>query len=206
VWAWVFSSAPHYTYRNLIAQGAVCEYNSGVTRLKWYLLIAVVAIAGSGWIYWTRVPDDAEVIARVAAHVNFRAPAFTLTTLDGKLVSSNDFHGKIVLVNFWATWCPPCRSEMPEIEAAYQAHRNNFVVLGINQAESSNAAKQFADEFHLTFPILLDSNGSVGQLFQVQALPTSFFIDPKGIIRAANLGQMNRAYIETQIAALETTH
>jgi cytochrome c biogenesis protein CcmG/thiol:disulfide interchange protein DsbE len=176
-----------------------------VTRLKWYLLIAIVAIAGSSWIYFTRVPDDAETIARVAAHVNFRAHAFTLTTLDGKSVSLNDWRGKIVLVNFWATWCPPCRSEMPDIEAAYQTHRDNFVVLAINQSESVDAAKRFADEFHLTFPILLDTTGSVGQQFQVQALPTSFFIDPNGIIRAANLGQMNRAYIEAQIAALGTT-
>ena len=173
-----------------------------MTRLKWYLLIVVATITGSGWIYFTRVPDDAETIARVAAHVNFRAPEFTLTALDGESVSLNDLRGKVILVNFWATWCPPCRSEMPDIAAAYQAHRNNFVVLGINQAESRDAAKQFADEFHLTFPILLDTTGSVGRQYQVQALPTSYFIDPSGIIRAANLGQMNRAYIEAQITAL----
>ncbi len=173
-----------------------------VTRLRWSWLIAAVAIAGSGWIYYTRVPDNITGAAGVAAHVNFRAPEFTLTTLDGKPVTSSDLRGKVVLVNFWATWCPPCRSEMPDIESAYQAHRDQFVVLAINDAEDGGTVKQFVDQFHFTFPILLDRDGAVGKRFQVQALPSSFFIDRAGIIRAANVGQMDRAYIEAQLAAL----
>ncbi len=176
-----------------------------MNRFTWSVLMAVVAIVGSGWVYLTRVPSDAETVARVAAHVDFRAPAFTLTALDGKSISLNDGRGKIVLVNFWATWCPPCRSEMPDIQAAYLAHRSEFIVLAINQSESDEAVKQFADEFHLTFPLLLDRDGAVSRQFQVQALPTSFFIDRAGVIRAANLGPMNRAYLEAQIAALGAT-
>ncbi len=173
-----------------------------MSRFQWYSLIIVAAIAGGAWIDLTRVPDDAASAARIAAHVNFSAPAFTLATLDGKSVASSDLRGKVVLVNFWATWCPPCRSEMPDIESTYQAHRAEFVVLAINDAENNGAVKPFVDQFHFTFPILLDRDGAVARLFQVQALPTSFFIDRAGIIRAANVGQMDRAYIETQIAAL----
>ena len=175
-----------------------------MSRVQWYALIVAAAILGGGWIYLTRVPDDAAIAASVAAHVNFRAPEFTLTTLDGTSVASSDLRGKAVLVNFWATWCPPCRSEMPDIESAYQAHRDQFVVLAINDAEDGGTVKQFVDQFHFTFPILLDRDGAVAKRFQVQALPTSFFIDRNGVIRAANVGQMDRAYIETQIAALTT--
>lgn len=175
---------------------------SAVNRLRWYLLIVAVAVAGSGWIYFTRVPDDADIAAQVAAHVNFRAPEFTLTALDGKPVSSSDLRGKVVLVNFWATWCPPCRSEMSDIQSAYQAHRDDLVVLAINEAEGNDAVKQFVDELHIALPILFDRDGAIGRRFQVLALPTSFLIDREGVIRAAHIGQMDRAYIETQIAEL----
>ncbi len=174
-----------------------------VTKRQGYLLIFLVAIAGGAWIHWTRVPSDDEVAARIAAHVNFQAPDFSLTTLDGKPVSLSDLRGKVVLINFWATWCPPCRAEMQDLQVAYQEHSDGFVVLGINNAEGDESVRRFVDEFHLTFPILLDRDGAVARKYQMQALPTSFFIDRAGIVHAANVGAMNRAYIEAQITLLE---
>jgi peroxiredoxin len=176
------------------------------TRLRWITLIGVVAIVGGAWIYFTRVPGDttnAASAAMAAARVGFRAPGFALPTLNGAQVALDDLRGKVVLVNFWATWCIPCRAEMPEIQAAYQAHRDQeFIVLAINVAEDDNTVMQFVEEFHLTFPILLDRVGAVVRQYQVQALPTTLFIDRAGVIRAANVGAMNRAYIEAQLTAL----
>lgn len=174
------------------------------TQAKWYALMLLVALLGSGWIYLTRVPIEINSLPDEAAHTNFRAPAFTLATLDGRQVSLNDVRGRIVLVNFWASWCVPCRTEMPAIEAVYQAHaRQDFTVLAINVGEDDNTVKQFVDEFHLTFPILLDRDQTVLQQYQVQALPTSLFIDRAGVIRATSLGGMNRASIEAELASLE---
>jgi thiol-disulfide isomerase/thioredoxin len=164
--------------------------------------MAIVALAGAGWIYLTRVPDASEVAASVAAHVNFRAPDLSLDALDGRHFSLSGLQGKIVLVNFWATWCPPCRSEMPAIQAVYQAHRDELVVLAVNEAEDPEIVKGFVGSYAFGFPILLDRDGSTGRQYQVMALPTSFFIDRAGTIRAANFGQMDQAYIQAQIVSL----
>ncbi len=173
------------------------------TQLKWYGLILLVALLGSEWIYLTRVPIDTNTLPGEAAHANFRAPAFSLVALDGTSVSLNDLRGRVVLVNFWATWCVPCRTEMPAIEAAYQAHAtHDFAVVAINVGEDDATVRQFVDEFHLTFPILLDHDMTVVQQYQVQALPTSLFIDREGIIRTTSLGGMNRASIEAELARL----
>ncbi len=175
------------------------------TTVKWYALILLVALLGGAWIYLTRVPIEINSVPGEAAHTNFRAPEFTLTTLDGTSVSLNDLRGRIVLVNFWATWCVPCRTEMPAIEAVYQAHAGqDFAVLAVNAGEDERTVKQFVDEFHLTFPILLDRDQKTLQQYQVQALPTSLFIDRTGVIRATSLGGMNRASIEAELGALES--
>ncbi len=173
-----------------------------VSKAKWYLLIALVAILGGAWIQVTHVPTTDQVIADVAAHVNFQAPDFTLATLDGKSMSLKELRGQVVLINFWATWCQPCRAEMQDIQAAYQQHPDGFVVLAINNEEGDIVVRNFFSQFNLTFPILLDSDGVVARQYRVQGLPTSYFIDRAGIVRAANIGGMNRAYIEAQITAL----
>ncbi|MBI5032023.1 MAG: TlpA family protein disulfide reductase [Chloroflexi bacterium] len=174
----------------------------GVSQLKWYSLIASIAILGGAWIHLTRVPTTDQVIANVAAHVDFQAPDFTLSTLDGKSMALKDLRGQVVLINFWATWCQPCRAEMQDIQAAYRQHPEGFVVLAINNAEGDIVVRNFANEFQLTFPILLDSDSAVTRLYRVQGLPTSYFIDRSGIVRAANIGAMNRAYIQAQITSL----
>jgi peroxiredoxin len=174
------------------------------TRLQMYALLIFIALAGGAWIHATRVPSASEIIARTAAHVGFRAPEFSLTSLEGSRVSSNDLRGKVVLINFWATWCIPCRAEMPDLQATYLTHQaDDFIVLAINNAEDPETVRKFVEEFHLTLPILLDPDGAAAKSFRVQALPTSFFIDREGIIRATNVGGMNRAHIETTLARVQ---
>ncbi len=117
------------------------------------------------------------------------APPFTLNDLEGHPVNLMDYQGKVVLLTFWATWCEPCKKEMPEIEAAYEQHKDQgFVVLAINFGENPDPARSFAHHGRLTFPILLDPSVKVASRYGVVSLPVSFFIDSNGLIRERVFG------------------
>lgn len=183
----------------VIANGVLRVVQSG--RAQWRALMGVMALACSACVapLSTYTPSA----AGTAPDVGFQAPDFSLTTLDGRSVSLSDWRGQVVLLNFWATWCVPCRAEMPQIQAAYQAYRDrNFVVLSINVKEDEQEVAQFAEAFHLTMPVLLDHDGSTARRYRVRGLPTSFLVDPEGVIREVRVGEINHAYIETQLAAL----
>ncbi len=118
-----------------------------------------------------------------------RAPSFTLNDLESHPINLMDYQGKVVLLTFWATWCEPCKKEMPEIEAAYERHKDQgFVVLAINFGETPDPARSFAHHGRLTFPILLDPSVKVASRYGVVSLPVSFFIDSNGIIRERVFG------------------
>jgi peroxiredoxin len=135
----------------------------------------------------------------------FLAPDFELVTMDDEIVQLSNLRGKVVLVNFWASWCPPCRSEMPAMQQIYTEYGpDEFVILAINNGRQDNPsdAEQFVNEKGLTFPILLDSDGLVSALYQVHSLPTSFFIDREGIIREIVIGGMSEALLRTRAEKL----
>ncbi len=133
--------------------------------------------------------------------VGYLAPGFTLEDLDGNAVSLSDFGGKVVFINFWTTWCPPCRIEMPEIEALYQQYREQgVIVLGIDLQEDGDTVRGFVEEGGYTFTFLLDTLGEVGYAYRVQAIPSSVFIDTEGVIRSMIVGAMTREAMETNLA------
>jgi thiol-disulfide isomerase/thioredoxin len=112
-----------------------------------------------------------------------------LKDLNGKPVSLSDFRGKIVFLNFWTTWCYACRIEMPDMEKLHQKFKNtDFAMVTINLQESVSQVKQFFKDFKLTFTALLDSDGGVGALFMITAIPTTFILDKKGIIIGKVMG------------------
>lgn len=114
---------------------------------------------------------------------------FALLDLNNEKVDINSFKSKVVFINFWASWCGPCRKEMPAMEKLYNKYKKKgFVILAINYMEKKEKAKSFIEEMQLTFPALLDLDGSVSKLFKVYALPSSFFIDKKGRIRGVAYG------------------
>lgn len=126
-----------------------------------------------------------------------KAPDFTLTTLDGREVSLSDFKGQKVILNFWATWCPPCKAEMPHMQEYYEQYHEkaNVEMLAVNLTTIDNgkeAIEKFAGEYGLTFPIPLDEDGVQGTVYQAQTIPTSYMIDTDGIIRHKILGPMNK--------------
>ena len=118
------------------------------------------------------------------------APNFTLKNLDGKEISLNQFRGKHVLVNFWATWCGPCKIEMPSLEALYERFKDkNFALLAIsNDMFGANIVKPFVKAHNINFPVLLDQRLKVSNAFGVVSLPTTFMIDPQGKIIGALFG------------------
>ncbi len=108
-------------------------------------------------------------------------PDFTLPGPSGKKVSLKDFRGKVVLLNFWASWCVPCRQEMPAMERLYQEFKGkDFVMLGVNVKDQRKQALEFVKELKITYPILLDEHGDVGLLYGAWGLPTTYLLGPKG--------------------------
>ena len=125
------------------------------------------------------------------AEIGNLAPDFQLDNLDGQAVSLGDFRGKPVLVNFWASWCPPCRSEMPFIQDIFADKKwadEGLVVLAIDIGESPSAVSEFIKNYGLTFPVLLDITKDVSLEYYVRAIPTTFLIDRDGIIREIRIG------------------
>ena len=117
------------------------------------------------------------------------APDFTLAGLDGKTVRLADFRGRVVFLNFWATWCAPCREEMPEMQAlARELEKEGLVVLAVNYEESAETAEAFVQETALTLPVLLDADGAVARRYRVPGLPASFFVDRRGALVGSVLG------------------
>ncbi|OZU88618.1 alkyl hydroperoxide reductase [Virgibacillus indicus] len=130
--------------------------------------------------------------ATVGLNVGDMAPDFQLQTLAGETVKLSDYLGQRVIANFWATWCPPCRAEMPDMEKFHQA--KDVVILAVNLTETEPNAQQvqnFVNEFNLTFPILLDEEIEVATNYGIRPIPTSFMIDSNGIIQYKAFGAIN---------------
>ncbi len=129
------------------------------------------------------------------------APDFTVPSLDGGKVSLSDFRGKYVLLNFWASWCPPCKAEMPELHAYYKSYQDRgFTLLAINVNDDPSSAAAFIQANGFTFPVGLDTNGRVFGSYGGSALPTSFLIDPDGnLVKAWRPGAITRAMLEEEV-------
>ena len=109
------------------------------------------------------------------------APAFELKDIDGNLHHLSDYRGKVVIVNFWATWCPPCRFELPSMEKLWQSVKNkDVIILAIDLGEDEDTIFTFTSDYPVSFPLLMDRDSSVTNNYSVLGIPTSFVIDPQG--------------------------
>jgi cytochrome c biogenesis protein CcmG/thiol:disulfide interchange protein DsbE len=139
----------------------------------------------------------------VPAKVNYVAPELNLSSLDGKNVSLQDYRGQVTLVNNWATWCPPCQAEMPDLEAFYQAyHQDGFTVVAIESGESKAEVAEFVRHYQLTFPVWLDPNMQALTAFHFSGLPSTYVIDRQGHVRLAWAGAITYAMMEKYISPL----
>ena len=126
-----------------------------------------------------------------AARVGRAAPSFRLRNIDGSITALADLRGQYVLVNFWATWCGPCRGETPDLQAFYEAQSPGLVVIGINQQEPLATARAFVQQFDVTYPVVLDVDAQVSDAYRVSTgLPISFVVDPEGVIQRVHFGRI----------------
>ena len=135
------------------------------------------------------------------ARIGARFGNFTLTDVTGKQVQLSDYAGRPVLINAWATWCPPCQAEMPDLNTYFKAHSSQgFMVLAINAGETSAQASAFAKQLGLTFPILLDPTENLMDTLHIADFPTSILVGRDGVVKAIHVGRLTPATLETEIS------
>ena len=150
------------------------------------------------------IASPAAVLTPVAAPVvGGLAPEFEATGIDGDQFLMSKSRGRIVLLNFWATWCEPCRTEMPELEARYGEEESaGVLVVGINLDETPAQVRAYRDALKLTFPLLLDPGGGVHTLYRVRGYPTTFFVDEVGMIRFVHVGSLDVETLDDYLHAM----
>lgn len=177
------------------------------------ILVLIGLVAYGSYDFFKKTPSET---LRVAESENKElktgilkgqlAPNFVLTDLQGSSVQLSDFKGKKVLVNFWATWCPPCRVEMPHMQSIFEDFEDkDVVILGVNMTlteEASEDVQAFVNEQQLTFPIVMDEEGDVMQTYQVFAYPTTYLLDTEGVIREKFQGAISYEIMEDYISRI----
>lgn len=139
----------------------------------------------------------------VPLEVSFAAPELSLQNINGKTESLSDFRGNVVLVNNWATWCSPCKAEMPTLAAYYNKHRQEgFTIIAIEASEPQESVTQFATDYNLKFSVWLDPDGASLKAFGNENLPNSYVIDRSGNVRYAWTGEISRDMLETYVTPL----
>jgi len=177
-------------------------------RLRLFTIGVLAVVALVGWAVWPRLAPatPAPPVSSIPApEIGHPAPDFTLSTLDGADICLVDLRGQPVILNFWATWCPPCRREMPALEVIWQQHaQGDVMVLGVDQGESAAMVGDYVrTNVGVTFSLLLDRRQDVGDLYLVRSLPTTFFIDAGGIIRDIRVGgPMEIDFLNQQVRGL----
>lgn len=183
------------------------------------LIVALIAIALTNFVK-TKVAENEKVDTSTTQEVSTKsaqdsglaihqtAPDFKLTTLDGKVVKLSDYRGKKVLLNFWATWCPPCKAEIPHMEKYYknQAKTDGVEILAVNMTKSDKSKdyiKDFVKSYDITYPVLLDEEGKQQEQYEIVTIPTTFIIDTKGKIQNKFVGPMDQNMITKAIATLK---
>lgn len=189
---------PQHTILVLLLLGA------GVAFFIAALALGAILAAGNNPTGQAETRRGGEIIFP-PVQLNVPAPDLRLTDLDGKPVALGDYRGKVVLVNNWATWCPPCRAEMPDLQAYYETHANkDFVIIGIEAGDSPEEVRKFVNTMRLTYPIWLDVEMVAVSKFRNDSLPSSYLIDRDGIMRAMWMGAINQATLEKYVTPLLT--
>jgi len=185
----------------------------GAPRLRTHLIaVAIVIIIATALVYYfTRQTEggqssaagDSGIGSAEGARVGARAPDFVVESLDGKQIRLSDLQGKAVWLSFWATWCPPCRAEMPDIEAIYEQKKDSgLVVLAVSIGEDQSTVQRFVEANGYTFSVGVDPQQVLGVKYRVIGTPTHYFIDKSGVIRDVRSGELSRAQMLQRIAKI----
>jgi len=173
--------------------------------LKVILMILALGLVLAGCSAGSEPPGvEGQTTPAEGTQIGNLAPDFQLQNLDGQTVSLTGLRGEPVLINFWATWCPPCRGEVPYIQEIYEEWSGEgLVVLAINLGESSSQVEEFMQNYHLSFTVLLDTKQDVAQRYNITGIPTTFFIDKDGIIQDKVIGAFpDKTQIENRLSKI----
>jgi cytochrome c biogenesis protein CcmG/thiol:disulfide interchange protein DsbE len=157
------------------------------------LTVAVLLLSPAG-----RAPSE------VRPEVGYLAPPIAARDTRGRQVSLADLRGQVVVLNFWATWCPPCRAEMPELQAFHAEGRPGIAVVGVDMGDQDVPEAEligFLQRHGYTYPVWLDARGEANRTYRVRSVPTTFFVDKDGVIRYKYLGPMTTAVIREGVRA-----
>ncbi|WNC12317.1 TlpA disulfide reductase family protein [Brevibacillus brevis] len=166
------------------------------------LALALLVTVGVGFAVWQEPKESAAVVTEVQKpQVGFQAPHFTLTGLDNQVYKVEGKRSKPVVLNFWASWCGPCRMEAPDLQKLYEKYGGKVDFYGVNvtTSDSPEAAKAFVEAYKLTFPIPMDVAGTVSNRYLVQAFPTTYVVDTQGIVRKKIIGMIDSYTLEQEL-------
>jgi cytochrome c biogenesis protein CcmG, thiol:disulfide interchange protein DsbE len=166
--------------------------------------IAIVLIAGAIALFaWAWSNERGDSASGDSVAIGRPAPDFALPDLDGNEVALSDFRGQVVLINFWATWCPPCRAEMPEMEMVYRSNRDDgFEILGVDQREDIELVRSFIDERGFSWVFVLDEDFDVSREYAAYSIPRSILVDRDGTVAHIWTGALTRSALERQLREL----
>ncbi len=167
--------------------------------------LVLIGLAAFLLLPGTENTDASQPVSRSVTpmEVNYPAPELSLQNVNGKTESLIDFRDKIVLVNNWAIWCPPCKAEIPTLEAYYKTHEpDGFVIIGIEAGETQNEVLTFAQEHGMTYPVWFDLTNAAMNAFHNGSLPSSYVIDRKGTVRLAWVGEISQEMLEKYVTPL----
>jgi peroxiredoxin len=174
-----------------------------INRLYWLAGVAIVAIVLT--VYFR--PNNGAVAVGPAALAGQLAPSFTVERLGGGTSGLDAYRGRIVVMNLWASWCPPCRAEMPDLQRLYQNYQaRNVVVLGVDQGESGSRAGAFATSLGIHYPILIDPNQQYGRVYAALGMPTTIVVNPQGVVVQGFDGALSYDQMVAAIAPLVGKH
>jgi thiol-disulfide isomerase/thioredoxin len=178
------------------------------TRFEWTLMLMLAALLGTTWIVVSREPvthASGPITLTEAPIVDHLAPDFTLQTAVGQTITlseitnQTDNVGKPVVLNFWASWCAPCRVEMPSLQKANLTYNGRVAFIGINQGEDIATITDFGNEYKVSYPLLVDPGDKVSKLYQITGLPTTIFIGPDGVVRQVVIGILSEAVLQSNV-------
>lgn len=176
------------------------------------LTAALLAVAVGVVVWYVARPEgdrsayDVTLTAKAsgpAPKLGQEAPDFRLPSLDGTFLQLSDFRGQAVWVNFWATWCPPCRAENPDIEATYLKYKGDgLAIIAVNLGEDPETVRGYVERTDLTFPVGLDFSTAVAATYRLVGIPTHFFIDADGVLREWRIGGLSREAMEEKVQSI----
>jgi thiol-disulfide isomerase/thioredoxin len=166
---------------------------------RYYIFTTLILTLAAGWIWLTKAPAQSsadEVLSM--PHPGFLAPDFSVSSLNDSTITLSDLKGKPVILNIWASWCLPCRAEMPALDSIYKEYAGqDLSILAVNATNQDDLVNvnRFILEKQIAMPVFLDTDGQISNLYQVRSLPTTFFIDSQGFVDDVVVGEMSEALV-----------